>query len=83
MTEPLNPSANQPKAFVLRRRKRVPVETTLGRHFARHIIKGDLPILTQHLSNSCSGAGADYYQLGKTAILRLVCVDESGDRRAA
>lgn len=83
MTDQKSPSDDNPRPFVLRRRKRVPVETTLGQYFARHVITSDLPVFAQYVSQDSPGVETNYGQLGKTAILRLVCVDESRDSAPA
>lgn len=83
MTDQEPPSDNNPRPFVLRRRKRVPVETTLGQYFARHIITSDLPIFARYVNHDSTGDDTDFEQLGKTAVMRLVCVDEGRDSAPA
>jgi len=80
VTEQQNPSENQPKKLVLRRRKRVAAETTQGRLFARHIVTGDLPTFAEYVDEGNATTSADYEALGKLALLALVCADDGEER---
>lgn len=73
-----NSSDNGPRPFVLRRRKRIPAQTTQGLLYGRHIVTSDLPTFSQYLDNDDT-TSPDFKQLGKLAVQSLVCADESGD----
>lgn len=81
MTEQ-NPSESRPKKLVLRRRERVPAQTTQGQLFARHVVAGDLGTFSGYVKNG-NVISTDFEALGKLALLTLVCSDEGAERTPA
>lgn len=84
MSEPQNSRDSTSRPFVLRPRKRVPAETTLGKFFARHVLTSDLATFSLYLTGDDATTATEAHNeaLGKLALLSLVCANESDNAPA-
>lgn len=73
------PTNDDAKAFVQKQRKRVPVETSQGTFFARHITIGDIKFFSEYFDEKNKDS-ADLRALGERLLKLLVCTNHEADK---
>jgi hypothetical protein len=71
------------KTLVLTPRTRVPVETSRGKFYARHISVGDISSVQTFIGQAKEKAFQDLQKLGERFLKQLVCVHEKDDKTPA
>lgn len=71
------------KTFVLKQRERVPVETSQGTFFARHITIGDIKSFSEYFDEKKDKDSTDLRAFGERVLKLLVCADQEADKAPA
>lgn len=71
------------KTSVFKRRECVPVETSQGIFFARHITVGDMKSVSEYFDEKKDKGNSDLNAFGKRLLKLLVCTDSENDQTLA
>lgn len=76
-------SSNDARKLVLKPRELVPIETSLGRFFARHLTVGDIKFFNEYFVEKKDKESTNLKTLGQRLLGVLVCSDKDAGRTPA